>query len=142
MSTPELPVRPPGLPASNPTQVVAQQGYTATFYPGFVRTLSVTPAGSEPVVLYDQSGSFVLPVGALEPYTSSVVEFAGGPQQRRLVLRVDDPRREVAAIAVYLKPPGWRDNPPAEPPDPPVPAGAGEEVLLIRDTPFLCPPIC
>lgn len=104
-------------------------GWTACFYPGFVRRLSVAENGVERTVVYEQEGAFFLPAGADLPWTTSQVEVSGGPNDRKVALMVDDPQREIESIVIRFKPRADED-------------GEGTEEVRIIDTPILCPPIC
>ena len=104
-------------------------GYHTCFYPGFVRRVVVTRDGVEHV-LYEQQGSFRLPDGDTEPWTSSEFEFSGGPNAQDITLRIDDPLHRIARIDIVFRPTeGGTEE-------------GGEETVTIFDTPVICPPNC
>lgn len=137
----------PNWPPSNPNGKAEKGGYSARFYPGFVRRLAVrSPDGTE-TELYRQSETFFLPPGTNRPWPTSAVEFVR-PDGRRLVLQIEDPDQQIDRIEVHLKgngasvvPIGETDGltPSGEDPPPPPPPG---EVLICEDGVVLCPPMC
>lgn len=150
-----IPTRPP----SNPNKTVDKDGYRASFYPGFVRKMSVWPDGGSQQVLYEQpregpDSHFFLPPGFTRPWASSTVEFSR-PDGHRIVLQVEDPHQQIDRIEVYLKSdaPGARQLEAGvsataklprlvgEDPPPPTPPSGGI-VLVLEDGPVLCPPMC
>jgi hypothetical protein len=137
-SSQSVPIHPP----SDPTKTVEKDGYRATFYPGFVRTLSVRSATGE-VELYDQQETFFLPPGQEKPWPSSTLEFVR-PDGRRVRLMVDDAHQQIDRIEVTFKSRAvegdarvraYSDDPPADGGDDPI-------TLVLRDGPVLCPPVC
>jgi hypothetical protein len=152
-----IPVHPP----SNPNRTVDRDGFRASFYPGFVRRLSVWSEGGSNTVLYEQplegpDSRFFLPPGYTRPWACSTVEFSR-PDGRRLVLQVEDPHQQIDRIEVYLKGDAAASPKEAqvevsgtvklprlvgEDPPPPVPPAGGGVVLVVEDGPVLCPPAC
>jgi hypothetical protein len=134
-------------PPSNPNAMVQKDGYSARFYPGFVRRLAVrSPEGTE-TELYRQSGTFFLPPGFDKPWATSTLEFVR-PDGRRLVLQIEDPDQQIDRIEVHLKGKDGTPAPvmgepdamaPADEEPPPPPPG---EVLICEDGAVLCPPWC
>lgn len=137
---------------SSPTERVEKDGYSARFYPGFVRRLAVRDASGVETELYQQSTVFCLPPGADKPWPTSTLEFQR-PDGRRIALLIEDPHQQIDRIEVRLKSadaplvrpevvrqvmggdaPLGDDPPPAEEP--------GGIVLICEDGPVLCPPIC
>ena len=122
----------------SPSRVeVSVDGYTAAFYPGFVRDVTVQREGTA-VNLYTQAGPFVLPAGAVLPWASSEFEFSGGPNARDFSLVINDPLHEIASIEIRLKPKGTQlgIGPAA------LPEGGEEETVTVGDVVVLCPPMC
>lgn len=111
----------------------AEAGYSACFYPGFVRRLAVRQPGGAEVVLYEQSGRFYLPAGAATPWPCSEVEFTR-PDRRKIRLQIDDPHTQIARIEVVFKADGGGTDGGAE-------EGEGES-LVIWESPVTCPPNC
>jgi hypothetical protein len=92
----------PNWPPSNPNGKAEKDGYSARFYPGFVRRLAVrAPDGTE-TELYKQSETFFLPPGTRKPWPISGLEFVR-PDGRRLVLQVEDPDQQIDRIEIHLK---------------------------------------
>lgn len=138
----------PNRPPSNPNQRVEQNGYSARFYPGFVRRLALrAPDGTE-TELYRQSETFFLPPGADKPWPTSALEFVR-PDGRRLVVQIEDPDQQIDRIEIHLKGSGATPAPLGaemdalssmdDGPPPPPPPG---EVLVCEDGVVLCPPWC
>ena len=138
----------PNWPPSNPNGKAEKNGYSARFYPGFVRRLIVrAPDGTE-TELYKQAETFFLPPGTNKPWPISGLEFVR-PDGRRLVLQIEDPDQQIDRIEIHLKgsgatpPPlvGETDGLAAEDPGSPPPPPPGE-VLVCEDGAVLCPPWC
>ena len=110
--------------------------FTAGFYPGFAR--SVTVNGE---TVYDQAtdgpNPFVLPNGSERPWSSSAVELSSG-KGYSVLLYIDDPRHVVERIEVTLRTPGgvggYEGGGAA--------AGGDPDVVVIENTPVTCPPFC
>jgi hypothetical protein len=115
---------------------VAVGGYTSAFYPGFVRSVTVQRAGTA-LDLYTQSRPFVLPAGALLPWTSSEFVFRGGPNARDFSLVINDPLHEIASIEIRLKPKGTQVGI-----GPVTATGGEEETVTVSEATVTCPPIC
>lgn len=145
----------PNHPPSNPSKTVEVDGYRATFYPGFVRTLTVRTDDGKEIPLYDQARNpedkvFYLPPGVTKPWPCSTVEFTR-PGGMRVLLQINADYQQVDRIEVRLNAGntsgariktglvdaglslGEGEDPP--PPAPPC-------VLVIEDGPVLCPPAC
>jgi hypothetical protein len=110
--------------------------FTAGFYPGFARTVTVNGES-----VYDQKTDgpdpFVLPSGSEQPFSSSAVELTSG-KGYSVVLHIDDPRHVVERIEVTLRTPGgvggYEGGGAA--------AGGAPDVVVIENTPVICPPFC
>jgi hypothetical protein len=123
-------------PPSPSRMEVAVGGYTSAFYPGFVRNVAVRREGTV-LDLYTQAGPFVLPAGALLPWTSSEFVFRGGPNARDFGLVINDPLHEIASIEIRLKPKGTQVG------IGPVTISEGdEESVTVSEATVICPPIC
>jgi hypothetical protein len=126
------------LPPSPSRKEVTEGGYTAAFYPGFVRGVVVERAGQSTTLYTQPSGEpFVLPAGALLPWASSEFTFSGGPNARNFSLVINDPLYEIASIEIRLKPKGTL-----------VGVGPQEdltgenETVTIQEATVTCPPVC
>lgn len=136
---------------SPPTERVEKDGYSACFYPGFVRRLVVLDEKGVETELYQQSSVYCLPPGAVKPWPSSTLEFTR-PDGRRIALLIEDPHQQIDRIEVRLKAPGAEpvryasvqqvlgDAAPMEG-EPPPPEEPGI-TLVCEDGPVLCPPWC
>lgn len=113
---------------------VRKDGYTLTFYPGFLRRGTALVAGGVPEVLYEQTVPYDVRDRPDEPLTRYVLAVEGGPNERSLSLTVDDPEHAVAEIVVRLHPPGFV-------PGEGTPVTVAEE-LGFQDNTVLCPPVC
>lgn len=140
----------PTWPPSNPNGKAEKDGYSARFYPGFVRRLAVRgPDGTETELYNQHDKPFFLPPGHQKPWATSTLELVR-PDGRRLVLHIEDPDQQIDRIEVHLK---GKDHggvavplmemdglaPSGDSPPPPPPPG---EVLICEDGVVLCPPMC
>jgi hypothetical protein len=107
-------------------------GYRAAFYPGFVRKLTVRDGGAE-TLIYEQDDKkpFFLPAGAERPWTSSTLEFSGGPGKRDIRFLLEDPHLQIARIEIVFKSADGERS-----------GGGDGERLVVENTAVLCPPIC
>lgn len=119
------PPRPPHLPPSPPLEHVNVDGYEVSFYPGFVRRLTlVSPDGGERTA-YEQKSPFVLPPGQNKPWPSSTLEVRG--HGTHVMVQVHDAGQDIDRIEISLK---GREG-----------RGPGPK-LVVQDGPVLCPPLC
>jgi len=114
-------------------RTVTRKGYTLSFYPGFLREARVETGGEE-VVLYRQRKPYDLRGKEDEPLKSFLLRLAGGPNDRDVTLRVEDPQYSIAEIVVRFHPRGYRpgDMEEIEP----------DETATFENPPVYCPPIC
>lgn len=133
---------------SEPDIHVEKDGYSASFYGGFVRQFTVRK-GSTETVLYKQEGIFYLPPGWDKPWPSSTLHFTR-PSGASISLQIDNPGEQIGRIEIHLKeestPPlatvqGMEMGTFGEDPPPP-PEGGDDTVLIVEDGPVLCPPMC
>jgi len=122
-------------PPSPSRAEVTAGGYTSAFYPGFVRKVTVQQ-GETSLDLYTQTAPFVLPAGALLPWTSSEFEFRGGPNLRDFSLVINDPLHEIASIEIRLKPKGTQVG------IGPITVEEEEETVTVSEATVICPPAC
>jgi hypothetical protein len=117
------------------TKNVGGHEFTAGFYPGFARSVVVNGES-----VYDQAtdgpNPFVLPNGSERPWSSSAVELSSG-KGYSVLLYIDDPRHVVERIEVTLRTPGGVGAFEGGG------AASGEpDVVVIENTPVICPPFC
>jgi len=121
------------------TKEVDGHEFTASFYPGFARSIKVND-----VPVYDQKEDgpfpFVLPSGADRPWSASAVQLSS-TKGYNVVLQLDDPGHAVGTIEVVLRsPPAGGD----------AKSGGGVRAhstfppdrVTIDNTPVICPPFC
>jgi hypothetical protein len=130
------PSRDPSPPHKVVTKDVDGQQFTAGFYPGFARSITVNG-----VSVYDQKADgphpFVLPPEDPRPWPSSPVELSSS-KGYRVVLHLSDPDHVIDHIELVLRDPASAD------------AAArgvaafqsGGDHVTIDNTPVLCPPFC
>ncbi|HEX6037339.1 hypothetical protein [Longimicrobium sp.] len=141
---------------SPPSERVEKDGYSARFYPGFVRRLAVRDDAGVETELYQQTSVYCLPPGTDKPWPTSTLEFSR-PDGRRIALLIEDPHQQIDRIEVRLKAAGaplvraevmeqvmGSGGAALEGSDPPPPSdeGEGAVVLICEDGPVLCPPMC
>lgn len=112
---------------------VDKDGYELTFYPGFLRRATVQVDGRDDV-LYKQETPHGIKGKPDEPLKRFELRLRGGPNDRNVTLRVDDPKHAVAEIIVKFYP---TDHKPEAGEDPPP-----NEVFSAENDAMLCPPIC
>lgn len=129
-------------PDPSPPHKVVKKGvgdheFTAGFYPGFARSITVNG-----VNVYNQKEDgpfpFVLPSGEDKPWHSSVIDLSS-TKGYHLVLHLDDPDHVVERVVLHLRHPDSNDAVARS-----VAAfqgGDGDEVA-IDETPVICPPFC
>ena len=132
---------------SKPDVHVEKDGYSASFYGGFVRQLTVRKGTTE-TVLYRQEGIFYLPPGWDKPWPSSTLHFTR-PDGARISLQIENPGEQIGRIEIHLKD---KSTPPLAAvresgmstlgEDPPPPEDGDDTVLIVEDGPVLCPPMC
>jgi hypothetical protein len=128
--------RPPPSPSTKKVKKdVGGHEFAASFYPGFARAIRVN--GNQ---VYDQKADgpdpFVLPDGAEQPWSTSAVEITR--KGATVTLYIDDPSHRVESIQVTLRSPGGvgaRESGVAA-------AGGDPDVVVIDNTPVICPPFC
>ena len=116
-------------------KTVGGHDVTATFYPGFARSITVN---DDPVYTQATDGPdpFVLPDGAERPWSSSAVELTS-TKGYNVTLYVDDPNHVVERIQVTLRGSGGVKASESN-----VAGGGTPDVVTIDNTPVICPPFC
>lgn len=120
-------------PPSDPKGVakgrVGEADYNVEFYPGFASAISVN--GSP---LYRQAGTFILPEGDLQPWSSHAVKINCPTQGYSLVLNVEDPNYVIDRIEVTLRNPGGNGGG--------VKAHQAGTKVTVENAAMTCPPTC
>lgn len=121
--------RPPSDPKGKAQGKVNGHDYDVEFYPGFASAVSVN--GSQ---LYRQTGSFVLPAGDKQPWSSHAVKISCASQGYTLVLNVEDPNYVIDKIELTLRDPGGKGGG--------VTAQQAGTKVTVDNAAATCPPVC
>ena len=114
-------------------RTVKKDDYSLSFYPGFLREGRVETGGEE-VVLYRQRKPYDIRGRPDEPLANFSLRLAGGPNDRDVTLRIEDPQHSIAQIVVRFHPRGYTPGSREE--------TGPDETATFENTPVLCPPIC
>ena len=124
---------------SDPHKVVKKDvgghEFTAAFYPGFARSITVNGDS-----VYDQKADgphpFVLPAGSEKPWSTSAVELTSA-KGYRVVVHLDDPDHVIDHIELVLRDPSANGGGVVA-----HQTGGGGDLVKIANTPVICPPYC
>ncbi|MGH7458910.1 MAG: hypothetical protein ACREKN_07510 [Longimicrobiaceae bacterium] len=113
-------------------KTVEKDGYSVTFYPGFMSRCAVDCDG-ESKEIYKQDGTYHLPGGQTHPARKHTLRFKGGRMNEDFTLQIDDARDRLHKITIELK-----DRSLSE-----VGAESTEvETVTVQNDSITCPPNC
>lgn len=109
-----------------------REGFGLWFYPGFVSRCDVTTEEGKALELYRQTNVWHTP-DHTEAATTNQVLFTA-PGGRGFALQIDDFSKCIDRIVVHLKP--------CTKPGPGNGDGGGGDLITIRNSATVCPPVC